>query len=190
MFRGIFFLIFLILSPFIIGLFVLGAFNRDKVFGKAILGLYLSGGLFLSYLIFISWWRSPKELRQSDIYGEYIIDREIYPGHQADWQYDHFRFEILPNDSIHFYETDGERIIKSHNGMVSFLPNYIRPRLGIEIDTPRHHIIEDRPTLYRKPHSFYYVFHSPKFGNVFFRKGKWESTKTYSINNHLQDITK
>ncbi|QRR00195.1 hypothetical protein [Dyadobacter sandarakinus] len=39
---------------------------------------------------------------------------------------------------------------------------------------PTHHILMDNPTTYRETWSFYLVFDSPKFGNVFFTKGDWE----------------
>ncbi|NRF37488.1 hypothetical protein [Pedobacter foliorum] len=39
---------------------------------------------------------------------------------------------------------------------------------------PTHHIMDGDPTIYRDTWSFYLVFNSPKFGNMFFKKGAWE----------------
>ena len=57
-----------------------------------------------------------KKLTKKDYYGSYIINRNYFAGKQADWQYDHFRFEIRDNDSIYFYMTDKERISKIYKG--------------------------------------------------------------------------
>jgi hypothetical protein len=118
-----------------------------------------------------------KELERDDIYGEYIIDRSKFPGKQADWQYNHFRFEITKQNEFLFHLTDKEKILKTYKGKVTFLEAYSRPRIVLQVDTPGHHIIEDRPTLFRTVWSFYYVFNSPKFGNVFFTKGQWKQDK-------------
>jgi len=39
---------------------------------------------------------------------------------------------------------------------------------------PTIHILASNPTTYRNAWNFYLVFNSPKFGNMFFKKGKWE----------------
>ena len=147
-----------------------------KVFGK-ILGLIwlgIFGLFFLGAIIIIHFFPHKRELDRDDIYGEYIIDRTKFPGKQADWQYDHFRFEITEQNEFLFHLTDKGTITKTYKGTVEFLKAYIRPRVVLHVDTPRHHIIEDKPTLYRTVSSFYYVFHSPEFGNVFFTKGQWK----------------
>ena len=148
--------------------------TRKKVFGK-ILGLIWLGIFGLIFLgAIIHFFTGKKEVDRDDIYGKYIIDRTKFPGKQADWQYDHFRFEITKQNEFLFHLTDKERITKTYKGTVEFLKAYIRPRVVLHVDTPRHHIIEDKPTLYRTVSSFYYVFHSPEFGNVFFTKGQWK----------------
>jgi len=38
---------------------------------------------------------------------------------------------------------------------------------------PTHHIVTSNPTTYRSAWSFYLVFESPKFNNVYFKKGQW-----------------
>ncbi len=118
--------------------------------------------------------RSKKEMTRSDIYGEYIIDRTKFPGHQADWQYNHFRFRIKKNDSIYFHETEGEKIIRTTKGKIRFKEYYKSPRIEIVMENQTHHILSEIPTLYRTTWDFYYVFKSPRFFNVFFKQGKWE----------------
>lgn len=63
----------------------------------------------------IDYFTTPINLEREDIYGEYVIDRNKYPGFQADWQCDHFRFEITKNDSIYFYVTEGKAIVKTYS---------------------------------------------------------------------------
>jgi len=110
----------------------------------------------------------------SDIYGEYVIDREMFKGKQTDWQYDHYRFEIKKDNTLLFYVTDKEKILKTHKGHVTFLAPYASSRIVIHINQPRHHILESNPTMYREIWSFYYVFESKYYGNMFFKKGEWE----------------
>ena len=93
---------------------------------------------------------------------------------QADWQYNHFRFEITKEDELLFYITDNEKIIKTYKEEVRFKSDYSSPHILLKSDSSLHHIIEEPPTLYRHVWSFYYVFESPKFGNVFFKKGHWK----------------
>ncbi|GGF21443.1 hypothetical protein GCM10011383_36370 [Hymenobacter cavernae] len=115
-----------------------------------------------------------RNIERDDLYGEYIIDRSKFPGRQADWQYNHFRFQITRDDKFYFYLMEEGKVVKVYTGAVSFLEDYVRPRLVLQINTPTYHIIEDNPTLYYTGSSFYYVFNSPKFGNVFFVKGDWK----------------
>ena len=113
-------------------------------------------------------------LEKSDYYGEYIIDRNYFSGKQADWQYNHYRFEIKENDSIYFYVTNGLAIKHVFKGSISTEAPYKSARLLIEMENPTHHIISSNPTIYRDVWDFYMVLNSPKYYNMFFRKGKWK----------------
>ncbi len=115
-----------------------------------------------------------KELNRNDIYGEYIIDRSRFGGSQADWQYDHFRFKLTTENKLVFIETEKDKILRISKVDFNFLDVYKQPRINLHTDSTRHHIIQGNPTLYRTIWSYYYVFYSPKFGNVFFKKGKWK----------------
>ncbi|QHL88817.1 hypothetical protein GU926_15845 [Nibribacter ruber] len=163
-----------IFLPASLVLFILGLVTR-KAFYFQLLGVLWTGLLGLVLVVFtLQRIFGKSELSRDDVYGQYVVDRTKAPGKQADWQYQHYRFEIKPNDSIYFYETDNERILKTYKGTVSFLEAYQKPRIVISIQEPRSHIIENKPTLYSRYDPFYYVFWSPKFGNVFFTKGEWK----------------
>lgn len=148
-------------------------FTEKKIFRNLL--VYFWGGMFLIWLssLAVQPFFQKKVLKKSDLYGEYVIDRDFFPGKQADWQYNHFRFEIKENDSIFFYETQGKEIIKTYRGVISTLPVYKSARLVIKMESPGHHILSENPTIYREVWGFYLVFKSLKFYNVFFRKGKW-----------------
>lgn len=117
---------------------------------------------------------SKKQLKKHDFYGSYIINRNYFKGKQADWQYNTFRFEIKSNDSIYFYVTDSARVLKTYKGKIATLKPYSSERLVITMEQPTHHILSGNPTIYRSAWSFYLVFNSPRFNNVFFTKGEWQ----------------
>lgn len=125
-------------------------------------------------LSIISFFNSKKELEKEDLYGDYVIDRDKFAGKQADWQYNHYRYRITEDNKIFFYITEKEKIIKTIQGKVEIYEGYASPRLKITFDEP-FHIIDNNPTLYREVWSFYYVFYSDKYQNVFFKKGTWSS---------------
>ena len=163
-----------ILIPGTIILLIVWVITRKKIFGIILGGIWaivIGLVLFVTVLHLIF---DTKEVTKEDVYGEYIIDRTKFAGRQADWQYEHYRFEITKQDSFLFHITDNERIIKTYRGTAYFLPAYKIARLVLSVDTPRNHIIENEPTLYRNRFSFYYVFKSPKFGNVFFTKDRYK----------------
>lgn len=143
-----------------------------KILGFIWLGIF--GLVLLSGIV--QWLTSKTELDKEDYYGEYVINRDYFKGKQTDWQYNHFRFEINDNDSIFFYETDKERILKTYRGTIKTTDprNYRSARLIIEMEQPTHHILTSNPTTYRSAWDFYLVFQSPKFHNIFFEKGKWK----------------
>jgi hypothetical protein len=151
--------------------------SRKPLIGK-ILGCIWLGILGLVLLsVILRWLTSKTELDKDDYYGEYVIDRDYFPGEQTDWQYKRFRFEITDKDSIFFYETDKEKVLKTYRGTIKTTDpkNYGSDRLIIEMDQPTHHILASNPTTYRSAWDFYLVFKSPKFYNVFFERGKWKS---------------
>ena len=125
----------------------------------------------------VQWLTAKTVLDKEDYYGEYVINRNYFKGAQTDWQYNHFRFEITKEDSIFFYTTDKEKILKTNRGKIRTTKTYRSARLIIEMEEPTHHILQSNPTTYRSAWDFYLVFNSDKFYNVFFEKGKWKSIK-------------
>lgn len=163
-----------ILVPLIGILLVAWLLTRKKFFGKT-LGLILVGILGLVMLSAIVQWLTTKTiLKKKDYYGQYIINRDYFPGRQADWQYNSFRFEIKENDSIYFYVTDKEQILKVYKGTITTTKPYSSERLIINMEQPTYHIMASNPTTYRSAWSYYLVFYSPKFNNVYFKKGRWK----------------
>jgi len=153
---------------------LLWLFTRKKIFAQFICAIWVLIVSLIVLVIIMQTLFGDKNIERDDLYGEYIIDRSEFPGKQADWQYNHFRFRITRENKLYFYLLEDGKIVKVYTGTVSFLENYVRPRLVLQVIEPTHHIIEDNPTLYYTGSSFYYVFNSPKFGNVFFVKGEWE----------------
>lgn len=66
----------------------------------------------------------PMILTQEDIYGTYIIDKEQFPGDQADWQYDHFKFEITPDNKLIFQSRVYQNHWKTETVDVSYSSGY------------------------------------------------------------------
>lgn len=162
----------LILLPYTVILLVLSIFRKGYL--KILLYSWI---ILIGFVIVVSIVNSifsQKKLDKEDYYGSYIIDRSYFPGKQADWQYNHYRFELKEDGRVYFYVTDGERIIKTYTGTFRTVKPYNSERLVIKMDEPTHHILSSNPTTYRDTWNFYLVFYSPKFYNVFFKKGKWE----------------
>ena len=164
----------LILVP-LTGILLIAWFLSRKLLIGKILGIIWLGIFGIVLLAGITREVTSKtELDKDDYYGEYIINREYFKGNQTDWQYNHFRFEITDKDSIYFYVTNKERILKTYRGKIKTTTPYNSARLIIEMEQPTHHILTSNPTIYRSTWDFYLVFKSPKFHNVFFEKGKWK----------------
>ena len=171
---GFIFLFVFIIFPICCVLLLLWIFTRKIIFGKAILYIFFT---IIGLAIFgsiIGALTSKIELEKVDYYGQYIIDRKQFPGIQSDWQYNSFRLEIKPNDSIYFYCTDGKKILKTYRGVITTIKPYNSERLIINMVQPPHHIVQENPTTYRGVRNFYLVFESDKFKNVFFKKGTWK----------------
>lgn len=168
-------LLFIFILVPLTGILLLGwLLTRKKIFGK-ILGFIWAGifGLVILSTI-VQTLTAKKVLKKEDYYGHYIINRDFFPGEQTDWQYENFRFEITETDSIYFHITDKEKILKTYRGTIKTTTPYHSERLIINMEQPTHHILTSNPTTYRSAWNFYLVFKSPKFYNVFFKKGKWK----------------
>ena len=163
-----------ILVPLTAILLLIWLFSGKKLFGKTLGVIWLGIFGLIFFSMTIKCLTSKTELKKKDYYGQYIVNRDFFPGKQSDWQYDNFRFEIKENDSIYFYVTDKEKILKTYKGTITTTKPYSSERLIINMEKPTHHILTSNPTTYRSAWSFYLVFYSPKFNNVYFKKGQWK----------------
>lgn len=155
-------------------IFILEMIFKKKIFRKINIALWILFASSPFILSFVSIFTTKKTVEKNDIYGDYIIDRNICAGKQSDWQYNHYRFKITENNKIFFYITNEEKIIKTIEGKVEFTNGYYSPHLKIQLEEPKFHILKENPSLYREIWSFYYVFESEKFKNIFFTKGNWK----------------
>ncbi len=162
-----------ILIPLTIILLITWLATKKNIYGKAVGSIWLGIGCLILISTAIRTVMAKKVLKKEDFYGQYIIDRSYFPGKQADWQYDNFRFEINDKDSIYLYVTNKDRIVKTFRGTITTLKPYRSEVLVVNMQQPGQHIFEYNPTIYRTAWSFYLVFNSPKFGNMFFKRGQW-----------------
>ena len=174
MFLGLRLLFLILISPFIIGMFLYGLKKKSEFLGKTILTIYAIGTGYIVIMSIISILLKKIVLEKSDFYGEYTIDRNYFSGKQADWQYNSFRFEIKKNDSIYFHVTNGEKINETYKGIISTPAPYKSARLNLRINEPNHHVLKTNPTIYRESWSFFMVFESEKYNNMYFRKTEWK----------------
>lgn len=161
-------IIFLVIPASIV-LLIISAVRKEKIYAQ-IVGIGWLGILLLvlaSIFIFPLFKDSP--VTQEGYYGTYVIDRNFYPGVQADWQYETYKFEITNDDSIRLHVYNGARIVRTYRSSVSFTKTSKTTLVKID-SLGVHHIFTTNPTLYRGSSDFYLVFESPKFGNMFFRK--------------------
>lgn len=166
-----------ILVPATIILLLVWLFSKKQIFGKTLGIVWLSILSLALFSYIVQALTSKKELKKKDYYGQYIVDRGFFAGKQADWQYNNFRFEITENDSIYFYVTKNEKILQTFRGTIATTQPYSSERLIINMQQPTHHIVASNPTTYRSAWSFYLVFESSKFNNVYFKKGQWTPIK-------------
>lgn len=129
--------------------------------------------LLFFVLIIIGYVNSPTNVDQSDIVGKYVIDREMFNGKNANWQHQHFSFEITDKDEFVFFEYyDNGKIKSVHKANVEYVRGFASPHLKINNLLPNHQVVEKEPILVRNKWDFYYVLKSQKFGNIFFTKKK------------------
>ena len=170
---GLTLLFLFIILPLTAILLVGWAVTQHKAFKWAVLALWLTIFSLGATFAVVAALKTPRNLAKSDYYGWYVIDREYFPGRQADWQYNSLRFRITPSDSIYFYLADKERIVKVFRGRISTNEVYVSQRLTLHMAQPTYHVVADNPTTYRSTWNFHLVFHSAKFNDVYFKKGEW-----------------
>ena len=151
-----------------VGLLIYFAISKKKI---ALIILITLWGftIFLFVTVIISnRYRTPILLTKADIIGNYRVDTSFFPGINAKWQYDHYKFKITPTDSIYFYVTNKDTILKTFKCKLKYSSG--PPDLWTIQNDATYHVIKNLPTLFRGHNKFYYVFHSDFYGNMFFRK--------------------
>jgi len=168
------FVIFILL-PLITVLLIVWVISKRKIFGQTIAVIIVGITAMIILFSIAQLLTSKKVLDKDDYYGSYVIDKRYFPGKQANWQYDTFRFVIKDNDSIYFCVTNKEKIIQTFKGKISTVNPINSERLVLHMHQPTHHILTTNPTIYRSVWGFELVFNSPKFSNMYFKKGEWKA---------------
>ncbi|MFC6268335.1 hypothetical protein [Frigoriflavimonas asaccharolytica] len=142
--------------------------------GKIVAGCWILLILFFISAGIFNAINSKMNVDKKDIYGNYVIDREMFAGKNANWQYNHFKFKIDEEEFIFYNMNNDGIVIDSIKRKIIFVNGYSSPQLRIFSSDDKSLLIENEPTLYRKSWSFYYVFRSKKYGNMFFKKDNWK----------------
>jgi len=141
-------MIFIVL-PLSIFLVLIWSFTKNDIFLKALSGLWIMIVLLVITSFLLRPFFTKKVLDRQDYYGDYIIDRDFFKGHNADWQYNSFRFTITPQDSIFFHITEGASVLETHKGIIKTVKPTSSHRLIVEMEDPGHHVLQSNPTTYR-----------------------------------------
>lgn len=134
---------------------------------------------------------SPMTVRKIHLESNYIIDREMFKGKDADWQYNHYALKI-DEDTLYLRILNNNRIIKTFKKHIFYVDidkhRFITFQEGqysdefmeskeidrLSLDTSKHHMLRLNPKLMSNPFSFRIILQSTKYGNMFFKKGKWK----------------
>ena len=151
--------------------------NKAKTV-KWIAGLYGLGFLALMGLFGLAHWadaqRAPIQPSRTDLIGVYRVDRNMYPGPQANWQFQHHRILITEQDSLILEILNNGKVRKRFARAFEPVPvsglRHFRWQFTDGTDSLYHQIIATEPIMVRSHSSFYYVFPSNRYGNMFFRK--------------------
>lgn len=165
---AIFFFIFLVL----LGKSLVHVYNyyktKDTVYLKKIKSLWVIPFTLVLLFLLLVFIFGRVDVDRGRIIGHYEVDTNFYPGPNANWQKEHYRFEITKDNKLILYEKLADSTERQYFGDInwSFGPP---DKWSISMKN-QHHVIDKHPTLYRSNKKFYYVFKTKNFGNMFFRK--------------------
>jgi hypothetical protein len=151
-----------------LGLLVYFLNTKRKAALKIFMALWLLTIVVVATRLIADHYRTPISLAKTTIIGDYRIDTNFFGGTNAKWQYDHYRFTIMPTDSIFFYVTNKDTVIRTFREKIVYSSG--PPDLWKVQGDSTYHIIKYPPILFRGHKKFYYVFKSRHYGNMFFRK--------------------
>lgn len=166
--------LFLFLGFITLILLLASHLTKKKIFIKLSLGIWILVVLLFLIIILINFLNNKTNVEKNDYYGTYIIDRNKFKGENADWQYNHYRFEITKNDELNLYVTNKNKVLKIYKRKIEFKEGLASPHLKIINENPNF-ILESEPTLYRDSWDFYLVFKTKPYSNMFFKKGEWKA---------------
>jgi hypothetical protein len=169
-FSILFAFLFLFLFGSTLLLVIIWVISKEEIYGKILGTIWLTVLSLIIFFWLLNFLNSKTELSENDIYGDYVIDKKMFKGKQADWQYEHFKFTITKSNIMDFHIMENGKIVKTISGKIGFKQFYASPRLVMKFEEPKFHILKQNPTLYRSNWSYYYVFESSKYGNMFFKK--------------------
>jgi hypothetical protein len=147
--------------------------TKKSLYWKMLLYTWVPFLFIILCVVTVIWLENDVVLAKKDFYGTYRINRDYFPGEDAEWQYDHFKFDILENDSIHFYVTKNDSVVRVYKGKVFFNESYKSVRIRFDMLSPVHHVMSDQPLIIRSRWDFDIVMHSSLFNNMYFEKTSW-----------------
>lgn len=132
----------------------------------AILGVFILVMFSLGY----SHLAKPMNLDSDDYYGEYFIDKSIFPGKNSEWQYKHFRLEIKYNGDVLLHTLGGDKKIKVYKGKVQIDGSKPSASIRFDMSKPTSHVMQYQPKVYRSAWGFTLVMKSTKYYHMYFKK--------------------
>ncbi|MFT6861453.1 MAG: hypothetical protein ACJAVK_000005 [Akkermansiaceae bacterium] len=121
--------------------------------------------IVFSILIFLGWLVSPLKPSRGGIIGKYEIDPGFHPGAQADWQHDTYTMEITRDEVV----LRDARATKEWRHAIEWFDG-VAYRWRFNSLEEKHHMVRGGPGIIREAFGYYYVFESPLYGEVVFRK--------------------
>lgn len=112
----------------------------------------------------------PMKLDADDYYGEYVIDKSIFPGKNSEWQYNHFRLEIKYNGDVLLHTLGGNKKMKVYKGNFYIDDNKPSATIRFEMSKPTSHVMIYQPKVYRSAWGFTLVMKSTKYHHMYFKK--------------------
>lgn len=166
-------IVFLLLGFITLILLSIYHLTKKKIFIKFSVGIWIVVVSVAIIMIVSNFLHSKTKVDKKDFYGTYIVDRKFFKGKNADWQYNHYRFEITKDNELSLYITNENKVLKIYKRKIEFIEGSASPHLKIINENPNF-ILDGEPTLYRKSWDFYLVFKTKPYSNMFFKKGKWK----------------
>ncbi|MFM6983381.1 MAG: hypothetical protein ACKOXF_04550 [Chitinophagaceae bacterium] len=126
--------------------------------------------MLIGLLLLVRWLNSDVKLSRSDFYGDYVIDRDYFPGPDAQWQYEHYKFTIRQDDSLFFYVMSGDSVKSVFKGKMNVSNAYASARITFDMQEPIHHVFTEQPLIVRNRWDFNIVLYSPFYNHMYFEK--------------------